>query len=278
MNSMLLDHFKLKRPPFAPDIDPTFMLKFASFQQGDLRLQAALHQRGMALVVGESGAGKSTLIRGLQQRLGTSSYRLLYAPVPVLNHPIKAVMDDLLAQLGEPVPFRNPSKGIKLLQDGLRRLEQQGQLPVVVLDDVHSFDAPSWLLLKTLTNYDIDSKLPFCLWLLGDHQEITKLLGLNRMAEIRGRLHFCFHLRGLEPDETEAYLKAHLDWAGCDRPIFPREVALDIHRRSKGLPRQVNRLAYGAMVAAACARKDLIDMVCAENAASELILPTQRGN
>lgn len=275
---MVTEHFQLKRLPFTAEIDPAFMLKFASFNQGDLRLQAALQQRGMALVVGESGAGKSTLIRCIEQRLARSSYRLLYAPVPVLNHPVKAVMDDLLAQLGEPVPFRNPSKGIKLLQSSLRSLEQQGTLPIVVLDDVHAFDQPSWLLLKTLTNYDIDSKLPFCLWLLGDRQEITTTLTLNRMAEIRGRMHFCYHLRGLEPGEVEAYLKTHLAWAGCDRPLFPREAALEIHRHTKGLPRQVNRLAYGALVAAACARKDLVDMLCIEQAASELIIPAQRAS
>ena len=275
---MVTEHFQLKRLPFTAEIDPAFMLKFGSFNQGDLRLQAALQQRGMALVVGESGAGKSTLIRCIEQRLARSSYRLLYAPVPVLNHPVKAVMDDLLAQLGEPVPFRNPSKGIKLLQSSLRSLDQQGTLPIVVLDDVHAFDHPSWLLLKTLTNYDIDSRLPFCLWLLGDRQEITTTLSLNRMAEIRGRMHFCYHLRGLEPEEMEAYLKTHLAWAGCDRPLFPREAALEIHRHTKGLPRQVNRLAYGALVAAACGRKDLIDMLCIEQAASELIIPVQRAN
>lgn len=275
---MVTEHFQLKRLPFSAEIDPAFMLKFTSFNQGDLRLQAALQQRGMALVVGESGAGKSTLIRCIEQRLARSSYRLLYAPVPVLNHAIKAVMDDLLAQLGEPVPFRNPSKGIKLLQSSLRSLEQQGTLPIVVLDDVHAFDQQSWLLLKTLTNYDIDSRLPFCLWLLGDRQEITSTLAMNKMAEIRGRMHFCFHLRGLEPEEVEAYLKTHLAWAGCDRPLFPREAALEIHRHTKGLPRQVNRLAYGSLVAAACARKDLIDMLCIEQAASELIIPAQRAN
>lgn len=274
MNSIILDQFKLKRLPFSTDIDTASMLKFVSFHQGELRLQNALHQRGMALIVGESGAGKSTLIRSLHQRLGTSSYRLLYAAVPALSYAIKPVIEDLLAQLGEPVPFRNPSKGIKLLQESLQRVEQQGQLPVVVMDDAHSFDGPSWLLLKTLTNYEIDSKLPFCLWLLGAHHDITKTLSLNKMAEIRGRLHFCFHLRGLESEETEAYIKAHLGWAGTDRPLFPRDVCVEIHRRSKGLPRQINRLAFAAMVAAACDRKELVDLLCVEQATSEMILPT----
>jgi type II secretory pathway predicted ATPase ExeA len=48
-------------------------------------------------------------------------------------------------------------------------------------------------------------------------------------------------------------------------------VALEIHRQAHGLPRMVNRLAHGCLVAAACERKDMVDLPCLDQAASELL-------
>lgn len=267
--ALIPDHFQLRRLPFSQEIEAQALYKFRSFAQGEKRLEQGAHQRGMVLVAGEPGAGKTALARHFCHRLASSTYKILYTPTPMVKGPLRPVVEDLLTQVGEKIPFNNAARGMTALRDALGRLSEQGTLPVVILDDVHHLNETAWLQLKTLTNYEMDSQMPLLMILLGTREELFSILSWNRLSEIRSRLAFCYHLRGLERDETEPYLKAHLKWAGCDRALFPKEIADDIHQRTQGLPRLINRLAYSCLMAAACDRKDLVDGPCLDQALSE---------
>jgi type II secretory pathway predicted ATPase ExeA len=269
MSNPITEHFRLKRHPFSPEIEAHALFKSRSFEQGERRLELAAHNRGAVLVAGDSGAGKTALVRYFCHRLASSNFRPLYTATPMVKAPLRPVVEDLLVQVGEKVPFNNAARGMALLQEAFLKLHDQNTLPVVVVDDVHHLNEQAWLQLKTLTNYEMDSRLPFLMLLLGAREEVLSTLSLSRLEEVRSRFLFCYTLRGLEREETGGYLKAHLEWAGCDRPVFPKEIADEIHQRTHGIPRMVNRLAYSALVAAACERKDLVDGPCLEQALSE---------
>lgn len=267
--AMITEHFRLRHHPFGPEIEAHALFKSRSFEQGERRLELAAHNRGMALVAGDSGAGKTALIRYFCHRLAPSNFRPLYTATPMVKAPMRPVVEDLLGQVGEKIPFNNAARGMALLQEAFLKLHDQNTLPVVIIDDAHHLNEQAWLQLKTLTNYEMDSRLPFLMLLLGAREEVLSALSLSRLEEVRSRFLFCYTMRGLESDETGGYLKAHLDWAGCDRPLFPKEIADEIHQRTHGIPRLVNRLAYSALVAAACERKELVDGPCLEQALSE---------
>ena len=126
---------------------------------------------------------------------------------------------------------------------------------------------------KTLTHFEMGSKVPFCLWLLGSRQELLAPLRQSGLAEVRSRLQFCFHLKNVQEQEIEPYLAAHLKWAGCDRALFPRDVSREIYRLTHGLARQINRLAWHCLMAAALETKDLVDQSCLEQAVAEVLPP-----
>ena len=63
MSSVVLGRFQLQREPFSAQIATDAVYEFSSFKQGRLRLEEALHRRGMLLLVGEPGSGKTALLR-----------------------------------------------------------------------------------------------------------------------------------------------------------------------------------------------------------------------
>lgn len=270
MNTALLpEHFQLKRHPFSQEIEAHALFNFRNFQQGQSRLEQGAHHRGMALVAGDPGVGKTALARHFCHRLAPSTYRVLYTATPMVANPLRPVVEDLLVKMGERLPFNNTARAMTLLQDALLRLYDQGVLPVMIIDDAHHLTGQAWLQLKTLSNYEMDSKLPFLMILLGAREEILSVLNWYRLEEVRSRLLFSFILRGLDRDEIQDYLKSHLKWAGCNTPLFPKEIADEIYQRSHGLPRLINRIAYSCLMSAACSKKELIDGPCLEQALSE---------
>ena len=273
MSHPILENFQFRRLPFQADIDAGALYAWESFEQGRRRLRQAARDRGMVLVTGDFGAGKTALVRAVTSQLASSSYRVLYLAAVENSNPLRPVVEGLLDQLGEKVPFNNVARSMALVQKALLRSYEQNVVPVVIVDDAQALDTRAWLGLKTLTNFEMDSKVPFCLWLLGSRQELLAPLRQSGLAEVRSRLQFCFHLKNVQEQEIEPYLAAHLKWAGCDRALFPRDVSREIYRLTHGLARQINRLAWHCLMAAAQERKELVDQGSLDQAVTEVLPP-----
>lgn len=269
MTDILLEHFSLRRHPFTNEIDADAFHGFQSFQQGFLRLEQILPQRGAALVVGEPGAGKTALVRYFIRRLAPSSFVVLDQVISPGPNPIKPAIEGLLTLLGEPIPFNNPARSLRRLKQCIQAIYEKRQTPVVILDDVQHLTEASWLTMKSLMNYDLDSKSPLLFVLMGARQDTLRQLSLSSLTEVRDRLAFCFHLKGLKSEEVEGYLEKRLKWAGAAHPLFPTAIAEQIGRHAQGLPRRINRLANACLLAAASDKRNLIDQDCLDRAISE---------
>ena len=57
-----------------------------------------------------------------------------------------------------------------------------------------------------------------------------------------------YQLPPLQVDETAAYLAHHLERAGADSPAFHNDAFGLIHHATKGVVRQINRLAEMALL------------------------------
>jgi type II secretory pathway predicted ATPase ExeA len=265
----ILEHFQLRRHPFSVEIEADALYQFKSFSQGLLRLEQATYSRSPVLVIAEPGSGKTALIRAFCSKLATSSFDVRSQLVVLAKNPIRPLLDGFLTGFGEQVPFNNPAKSLERLRTCLTRIYDQGRLPVLLIDDAHHLNAPAWLFLKALINYELDSKLPCLLIFMGKTETLTTL-GLHELQEVRERLGLCFYMRPLKSEEIEAYLEKRLAWAGLKRSIFPSDIADQIWRHAQGNPRRINRLAEKCLLSAACNRRDLIDGICLEEAVSEM--------
>lgn len=260
---------RFRHSTFSPEIAVGNLFSSDAYKDGQRRLTYWLETRGLAALVGEVGSGKTTLARAFITKLAQGSYLPLYTNVTAGKSPLRAVVEQLLAQLGEKVPFNNAAKGLLLLRDALISSYERNRLPIVVLDDSHHLDAKALLQLKSLTNFQMDSAQAIAVLLIGT-PALGRTLGIRELEEIRQRMVFCYPLRGLRKEEVEPYIKARLQARGFEQQVFPRDILDELYLHSQGNPRILNQLAGFCLMAAGSEDKELVDRSCLHQALAEM--------
>ena len=136
--------------------------------------------------------------------------------------------------------------------------ENQGKIPVIILDESHLMDHQTLQELILITNFQMDAKVPFILTLIGqpDLRENLK----RRMHEpLNQRITLRYHMAGLSLEEARTYVLHHLKIAGRSDPLFEDKAIEVLHQLGLGLPRKINGFAHAAMVAAMTKKKTIID-------------------
>src|SRR3569832_2148942 len=102
---MFEDHFGLTTKPFGKTPDPSYLYESPQHKEALARLEYAVEEKELALLVGDIGSGKTTLSRALIDRIGeTRPVILLIHPRLTPNQLLRAVA----AGLGmEPKRFRH---------------------------------------------------------------------------------------------------------------------------------------------------------------------------
>ena len=109
-----------------------------------------------------------------------------------------------------------------------------------------------------ITNFQMDSKVPFILVLIGQPDLRDKLK--RRMHEpLNQRITLRYHMAGLSLEEGKSYVQHHLKISGRPDPLFEDSAMEMIHQLSLGLPRRINNLARAAMTVAMTQKKTQID-------------------
>lgn len=247
--------FGFTRTPFARDLPPELLFSSQDGLEALARLLWAVTQRGLALFTGELGSGKSTCLRLLRDRLDPLRHRWLYLANPLL--PARGLFRQLLLELGVQPRFHKADI-FQQLTATLRAQHQQDKLPVLVFDDAHLLGEPTLQELRLLTGFQVDSVSPLALLLVGQ-TALRDRLRLSTYDHLTQRLTVRYHLHGLTAPETREYIRHHLQVAGRTAPVFTPEAAGEIFQYARGLPRQINRVCTGSLLAASLEQKELVD-------------------
>ena len=123
--------------------------------------------------------------------------------------------------------------------------------------------------LRLLTNFAMDSENRMCLILVG-LTELRRRLSMAVHESLAQRLVVRHHLTGLQRDEVDAYVRHRLRLAGCELPLFEEAAVEALFQATRGLPRQINRIAHYALSAAALETAKTVNAEHLQNALDEL--------
>ncbi|HVP11356.1 MAG TPA: AAA family ATPase, partial [Phycisphaerae bacterium] len=247
---MYCDFFQLERLPFNNTPDPRFFFNTPDHEEALASLLYAAEQRkGFVLVSGEVGSGKTLLSRLLLAKLGPC------VKTAVINNTRLSGPELLMAICREFEVETEEEATIAEISHALEQflLEQyaRDRLAVVVLDEAQNLPLEAFEELRMLGNLEADDAKLLQVLILGQ-PELQESFRQPSMRQLHQRVFRTFHLKALNRELTEGYIKHRLHVAGlpADQEVFVPQAMEAIYRHSEGIPRLINQICDNAMLAA----------------------------
>jgi type II secretory pathway predicted ATPase ExeA len=257
--------FGFATKPFGKTPDPSFLYESPQHREALARLEYAVEEKELALLVGDIGSGKTTLSRALIDRLGDTR------PVVLLINPRLTptqLLRSIAAGLGLPsARFRNEI--LDQIHTKLFELYEAGREPVLIIDEAQlvpskaTFDE-----IRLLTNFQLDDQNLLSVLLIGQ-PELEARLDRLAYAPLRQRIGMRYRLGPLSLEETIEYIEHRIRVGGGARNPFSRAAMEEIYTASGGVPRLINTLATTALLDAFGEDAETIDPQRVEAAARE---------
>lgn len=241
---MFEEFFGFSARPFGKTPDPRFLYESPQHAEALARLEYAVDEKDLAVLVGEVGSGKTMLSRALVDRIGDAR------PVVMLINP-RLTPTQLLRSIAvaleiEPARFR--SDLLEQIHTRLFALYEQHREPVLIIDEAQllpgkaTFDE-----IRLLTNFQLDDQNLLSVLLIGQ-PELESRLDRAAYAPLRQRIGMRYRLGPLSLEDTVAYIEHRIRVAGAANNPFSREAMEQIHAVSGGIPRLINTLATTALL------------------------------
>ena len=241
---MFEEHFGFTAKPFGKTPDPAFLYESNQHKEALARLEYAVEEKELALLVGDIGSGKTTLSRALIDRIGETR------PVILLINPRLSptqLLRSIATGLGI-APPRHRNELLDQIHSRLFELFEQKREPVLIIDEAQliptkaTFDE-----IRLLTNFQLDDQNLLSVLLIGQPELQTRL---DRQAykALRQRIGLRYFLGPLSLDDTVRYIDHRIRVAGGARNPFSRRAMEEIHALSGGVPRVINTLATTALL------------------------------
>ena len=244
---MYTEFYGLREKPFSLSPDPRFLFLSDSHREALAHLLYGIEQgEGFIAITGEVGTGKTTLCRTLLQRLEPGS------EIAFLFNPQLSGLELLQAITAE-YGLETQGKSRRELMDQLDRFlltkKQEGRRVLLLIDEAQNLDSEALEQVRLLSNLETDTQKLIQIVLIGQ-PELDTMLESPHLRQLRQRISVRWRLTPLSSGETRDYVRHRLRVAaGGPREIFTELALREVHRRSGGIPRVVNRLCDRTLLA-----------------------------
>jgi general secretion pathway protein A len=267
---MYESHFHLNQTPFSIAPDPAFLYLSEAHQEALAHLMYGFSHGGFVLITGEVGTGKTTLLRNLVKQI-PQDLDVAFVLNPRLT--VRELLETLCDELGVVYP-KGVSLSVKMYIDALNRhllaTHAKGRGTVVIIDEAQNLSPAVLEQIRLLTNLETDKRKLLRIILLGQ-PELGDLLSRNELRQLAQRITARYHLRGLNREDTYAYVIHRLARAGGSSRIFTRAALARLYRISRGIPRVINLVADRALLGAYVLGRNRVTAGLVERAAGEVL-------
>jgi len=260
-------HYGFSRMPFGKDLAPGMLHAHGAHAEAVARIGWCITEQAIGVISGECGAGKTVAARAAISSLDASRHTVLYLGTPGVG--LRGIYGLIVTGLGATPRFHHAALIPQAQELLAAESAERGKQVVLIIDEAHLLDAESLEGVRCLSNLGMDQTAPFCLLLLGQ-PTLRRRLRQGTFAALDQRIGLRYAIAGLDATETASYVGHHLALAGRSDTLFSDDAIGLLHEVSRGLPRQVNNLAVGSLIAAFAAGKAIVDESAARVAVAEI--------
>jgi general secretion pathway protein A len=262
----LIERYGMTEPPFSLSPDPRYLYMTPQHTRALAHLRFTIDDRaGLAVLYGDVGHGKSTIVRRLFD---------LYRDAPdynaiLLTNPDQSTALQLLKRVTDLCGLdRRATKldQMRELEDHLVEQFKDGKNVVMLVDEAQLLHGPQFELIRQLTNFESSRSKLVQIILVGQNNLRNKL---RLKKALLSRAAAVSTLDPLTPDETREMIEFRLRVAGRTVPLFEPKTITEIHRLTKGVPRDIVKRCRVALIVAAMNQLDTIPPEALEDGASE---------
>jgi N-acetylmuramoyl-L-alanine amidase/type II secretory pathway predicted ATPase ExeA len=245
---MFLDFFDLREQPFGVTPDPAYLYPTRTHCEAlDSLTEGILSGRGFLALIAEPGLGKTTLLYQVLEGLRDTA-RAVFLFQTQCNS--REFFQYLLSELG----VDSSGMGLVTMHTKLNEMlfaeMLAGRRFVLIVDEAQNLDDGVLETIRLLSNFETSNTKLIQIVLAGQ-PELGEKLAQKRMVQLLQRITVVKQLDALSPEETAGYIRHRLKVAGhCGEELFePAALAL-VADRSQGVPRNINRICFNALLEA----------------------------
>ncbi len=246
---MELGEFGLKEQPFRTQGRPGIFVAYEGQEKAFAFLSdSCSHNSGLALFQGPSPSGKTTILKQFAVRRRD---KCAVAVIKGSGLDSTEFLNTVLRGFGYEYPFESVNELLGLLKVFIRQQTATASPPLLIVEDAHDMSPEALGVLCELVAIRVREKFALKLVLSSD-RPIGYIVRAPAMECMAKRLTGDFHLEPLTMGETNDYIYAKLQHAGCQDPdkIMPETACDQIYRASGGWPGVIDKVALQAMAKA----------------------------
>ena len=245
---MFLEFYKLRQQPFGVTPDPAYLYPSQTHCQAlDALTEGIMSGRGFLTLIADPGMGKTTLLYQVLDALRDKAKTAFLFQTQCTS---REFFQYLLSEL------RVDSAGMGLvamhnkLNEMLFAELMKGKRFVLIVDEAQNLDDSVLETIRLLSNFETSNTKLLQIVLAGQPQLGAKL-GQPQLAQLEQRIAVVQHLQAFPPEETAGYIRHRLKVSGHSTgDLFEPEALALIAERSQGIPRNINRICYQALLEA----------------------------
>lgn len=251
----------LDKEPFSTSPDPEFFYESPEHHAALMRSLIELRlQRGLSLILGDVGTGKTTLSRKLYQLLKERDDVIFHMILDPAFDTEELFLDSLVRTFQIDLRLNSPSildlkEAIKdyLFEVGVR----EKKTVVLLIDEAQKLNSVSLEALRVLLNYETNEYKLLQLILMGQMEILPRV---REIPNLWDRINLKYVINPFDEDETQQMIDFRIRRAGGGNTrYFSKGAVNEIHKATRGYPRQISKLCHNALRSLVMKNKSMVE-------------------
>ncbi len=267
--------FGFTQSPFNMSPDPSFLFRSRQHEEALANLIYGVQSRkGFIVLAGEVGTGKTTMLECLRDFL--NSQQIAFASLFNTRLTVEQFFEMLAYDFDLRCNRLSKSEVLLSLNHMLLERAAAGRTTVLIVDEAHNLEWDVLEEVRLLGNLE-NRRGKMLQIVLAGQQELDRKMDAPESRQLKQRIALRCTLRGLNLEESIAYVNSRMARAGlADQTVFPQELLEEIHQRSQGIPRLINAICDNLLLTAFALETKTATLPMLEEVSSDMRLEYPR--